>query len=91
VTYLDVMIPALIDPSLAPSGEHIVILTTGPLAPNAAQTPPETSNWRSECWSWQRMSCPPYTTTSLRRTNAVYGWELSPRQVGMKRLPQRTR
>ncbi len=105
VSYLDVMIPTLIDPALAPAGEHIVILTTGPLARTAA-----TDGARDEQMAERMLELAEQVLPGLRdhithvvsdksgrgqryplrRTNAIYGWELSPRQVGVKRLPQRT-
>ncbi len=94
--WLSVTIPTLADPSLAPTGEHLMILTT--LLPYAAH------DWRAGSqWMVDRMidragehfrglrdsmlfaeGASPRTMERYTRNcdGALYGWELSPSQVG---------
>ncbi len=105
VTYLDVMIPTLIDPALAPPGEHIVMLGTYPLPKDAAADAAADEQRAEEMLELAEHVLPglrdhithvgsdkvgPGQRYPLRRANAVYGWEVSPHHVGLKRLPQRT-
>jgi prolycopene isomerase len=98
-------VPTLADPSLAPIGQHLVVLTT--LVPYAAPR-----GWRDEKPRLARHllglaetrvsglreslrfeeSASPRTMERYTRASdgAIYGFELSPRQVGTGRLPQRT-
>lgn len=103
--WMSMTVPTLLDPSLAPAGEHVVVLTT--LMPHDAVT-----NWRSE--KKRRVDCmleqaevrvpglaqhlrfaeggTPRTMERYTRNTAgaVYGWELSPSQVGPGRLAEVT-
>lgn len=103
--WLSMTVPTLLDPSLAPAGEHIVVLTT--LMPYDASP-----NWRAEkAERTERMLAQaerrvPGLTSHIRfaeggtpRTmerytrntdGAIYGWELSPAQVGPGRLAETT-
>lgn len=99
--WLSMTVPTLLDPSLAPAGEHTVVLTT--LMPYDA-----VSNWRAEKGAGvQRMleqverripgfaehvcfaeGGTPRTMERYTRNTAgaIYGWELSPAQMGPGRL-----
>ncbi|MFN2426355.1 MAG: phytoene desaturase family protein [Candidatus Binatia bacterium] len=99
--WLSMTVPTLLDPSLAPAGQHAVVLTT--LMPYDAS-----SNWRTEKKrSVERMigqvearvpgfashirfaeGGTPRTMERYTRNTAgsIYGWELSPGQVGPGRL-----
>lgn len=99
--WLSMTVPTLLDPRLAPEGQHIVVLTT--LMPYDA-----VANWRAEKKRGvermleQAERRVPGLVRSLRfaeggtpRTmerytrntdGAIYGWELSPAQVGPGRL-----
>ncbi len=100
--WLSMTVPSLLDQSLAPDGQNVVVLTT--LMPQEAAV-----NWRAEKKRIvERMLAQaevrvPGLTANLRfaegatpRTmerytrntgGAIYGWELSPAQVGPGRLP----
>jgi len=99
--WLSVTIPTLADPSLAPDGEQLMILTT--LLPYG-----DASHWRSnkpkmlerlldradECFNGLKESVVFAEAGSPRtmerytrnRDGAIYGWEISPSQVGPGRL-----
>ena len=99
--WLSVTIPTLADPSLAPRGEHLMILTT--LLPYG-----DASRWRSSkaqmlqrlidradaCFNGLRQRVVFAEAGSPRtmerytrnRDGALYGWEISPSQVGPGRL-----
>ena len=103
--WLSMTVPSLLDPSLAPEGQHVVVLTT--LMPYDAA-----ANWRAakkrgvERMLEQAEVRVPGLVRHLRfseggtpRTmerytrntaGAIYGWELSPAQVGPGRLPELT-
>ncbi len=102
VTWLDLLIPTLADPTLAPTGEHIVILLTGPASNTpttsdqvvaermlelAEQVLPGLRNHITHVAGRQAGREDSYP---LHRTNAVYGWEVSPANAANNRLPQRT-
>ena len=100
-----VTIPTLVDPSLAPPREHLVILTT--LIPYDVGV-----SWRREKARYAELllneieavipgfrdhitfaeGASPRTMEryTLNLTGAVYGWEVSPEQVGPKRLGHQT-
>jgi prolycopene isomerase len=104
-SWLSVTVPTLADPSLAPAGEHLLILTT--LLPYGAQ-----SRWRTgkdrltgrllemagrhfpglgERLEFVESGTPRTLERYTRNTGgALYGWELSPAQVGSGRLPGAT-
>lgn len=105
ITWLSITAPTLVDPELAPSGQHLLMLTT--LLPYQAAE------------SWQRVK-PVYIdtmvqiaghyiprleehilfieggspATMLRYTHnhqgAAYGWDVSPNQVGPARIPNQS-
>jgi prolycopene isomerase len=99
--WLSVTVPTLVDPSLAPAGEHLIVLTT--LIPYAAQ-----GDWRRskerltaallemadrhfpglcERLTFVESGTPRTLERYTRNTaGALYGWELSPAQVGSGRL-----
>src|SRR5207253_6173247 len=99
--WLSMTVPSLLDASLAPDGQNVIVLTT--LMPQAAA-----ANWRTEKKRIvERMLAQaelrvPRLAASLRfaegatpRTmerytrntgGAIYGWELTPAQVGPGRL-----
>lgn len=98
-------IPTLVDPSLAPPREHLVILTT--LIPYDVGV-----SWRWEKARYAELllneieavipgfrdhitfaeGASPRTMEryTLNLTGAIYGWEVSPKQVGPKRLGHQT-
>lgn len=100
-----VTVPTLIDPSLAPPGEHVVTTTT--LIPYAIG-----ASWRQKKARYAELllneieavfpslrdhitfaeGASPRTMEryTLNLTGAIYGWEVSPEQVGRKRLQQQT-
>ncbi|MBI3989036.1 MAG: NAD(P)/FAD-dependent oxidoreductase [candidate division NC10 bacterium] len=102
---IGISVPTLIDPSLAPPGEHLVIVTT--LIPYGIG-----ASWRREKARYAEMlldeleavfpgfrdhitfaeGASPRTMEryTLNLTGAIYGWEVSPDQVGRKRLPHHT-
>jgi phytoene dehydrogenase-like protein len=103
VTYIDVMIPTLADPSLAPPGEHIVIVQTVPFSPTADSSADARVAERMLELAEQVIpglrdhithTAPAATDGdhrgALHRTRTIYGWEMSPRYSGVKRLPPRT-
>jgi len=104
-SWISMTVPTMVDASLAPSGQHAIVLTT--LMPYAAARV-----WREdkprhvERMLAQAEVRVPGLTAHLRfaeggtpRTmerytrntaGAIYGWELTPRQVGLGRLPNVT-
>lgn len=100
-----VTVPTLIDPSLAPAGQHLIIVTT--LIPYEIG-----SSWREEKTRYAQSlmdeleklfpglrnhitfaeSATPRTMEryTLNLTGAIYGWEVSPEQVGRGRLSHKT-
>ena len=100
-SWLSVTVPTLADPSLAPAGQHLFILTT--LVPYGAE-----SRWRAsknrltdrllemagrhfrglgESLAFVESGTPRTLERYTRNTDgALYGWELSPAQVGSGRL-----
>jgi prolycopene isomerase len=103
-SWVSVTAPSRLDPGLAPSGEHLYVLTT--LVPFAAST-----DWRrgkgpltEHVLALAERHVPglrdgltfieagtPRTMERYTRNQAgaIYGWELSPDQVGPGRLPSR--
>ncbi len=102
---LSISVPTLVDPSLAPIGEHIITATT--LIPYDLG-----ASWRTEKARYaDRLlaeleavfpsvrghitfaeGASPRTMEryTLNLTGAIYGWEVSPNQVGRRRLPHTT-
>ena len=102
---LSISVPTLVDPSLAPAGEHVIIATT--LIPYDLG-----ASWRTEKVRYaERLleeleavfpglrghvtfaeGASPRTMEryTLNLTGAIYGWEVSPKQVGRGRLPHKT-
>jgi prolycopene isomerase len=103
--WLSVTIPTLADPSLAPEGEQLMILTT--LLPyrearewrsNKAQMLERLVDRADECFNGLKESVvfaeggSPRTMERYTRNRggALYGWEISPSQVGPGRLANDT-
>jgi prolycopene isomerase len=102
---LSISVPTLIDPSLAPSGEHLISATT--LIPYDLG-----ASWRTEKGRYANRlleeleavfpgvrghvtfaeGASPRTMEryTLNLTGAIYGWEVSPKQVGRGRLAHKT-
>ncbi len=98
---IGISIPTLVDPSLAPAGQHLVIVTT--LIPYEIG-----SSWRREKDRYSELllreleavlpglrghitfaeGASPRTMEryTLNLTGSIYGWEVSPEQVGRNRL-----
>ena len=104
-TWLTITAPTISDPSLAPTGEHLLILTT--LVPNSATQPWERDKAREvhamltvaereipDLRNHIRFAegATPRTMERYTRNTAgaIYGWALSPQQVGPARPSQRT-
>ncbi len=102
---IDMLIPSLTDPSLAPSGEQIVILKA--LAPGglAQMAPAERDRLAEGLLELAEQALPglrqhvthihgvePGTTVQfpLDQLGPMYGWAVSPKQALAERLPQRT-
>lgn len=105
VSWISITIPTLHDPGLAPSGEHIVMLTT--LLPFEL-----CADWSGEKDRYQRRmlqlankvipgldehlryveSGSPATMLryTLNYQGSAYGWDVSPQQVGALRIPQQS-
>jgi len=102
VTYVDVMIPTLVDPGLAPPGEHVVIVQTVPFTLTADRgTDEQVAERMLELAEQVIPGLRQHITHTLPGANGdhrrrlhhirtVYGWEMSPRYSGVKRLPPRT-
>ncbi len=104
VDAVDVMIPTLADPSLAPSGEHLVIVQT--LLPRGTSDSlrdghglPERMLELTECvlpglggsiTGVGRVGTSQEERLPLNRLEAMYGWELSPEHAGRRRPTQHT-
>ena len=102
---LSISVPTLLDPSLAPVGEHLITATT--LIPYDLG-----ASWRTDKARYaDRLleeleaifpgvrrhitfaeGASPRTMEryTLNLTGAIYGWEVSPKQVGRRRLPHET-
>ncbi len=102
---LGITVPTLVDQSLAPQGQHLVIVTT--LIPYEIG-----ASWRREKARYSELllgeieavfpnlrghitfaeGASPRTMEryTLNLTGAIYGWEVSPGQVGRKRLAHET-
>ena len=103
VTYVDMMIPTLVDPGLAPPGEHVVIVQTVPFTPTvdrssdgqvaeqmlelAEQVVP---GLRQHITHTLPAGADGDHRRALHHIKTVYGWEMSPSYSGVKRLPPRT-
>lgn len=105
VTWLSITVPTMLDPSLAPKGEHLILLTA--LMPFDA-----VSSWHEAKPRYQHAmvdladhylpglkdhilfveSGSPTTMEryTLNTNGAAYGWELTPEQVGANRLTHHT-
>ena len=102
---LGVDIPTLIDPSLAPPGEHIIIATS--LIPYEVE-----GSWREKKAQYSELIVKELETLfpglrehtlfaegasprtmeryTLNLSGAIYGWEPTPAQVGLGRMPHET-
>ncbi len=98
-------VPTVIDPSLAPPGEHLVIASS--LMPYRMSRPwaeeeeryadlmlgeiePHLPGIRDHVLCRAVVSPATRHRLTLNRQGALYGWALTPKQVGFGRLPQRT-
>lgn len=104
VTGIQMVIPTLTDPSLAPPGEHIVHLST--IAPaEVAELSSHSDRTAERMLVLAERVLPglrdqltyvegagPEATVQfpLHRLGPIYGWAVSPEQAAIKRLPQRT-
>jgi prolycopene isomerase len=91
-------VPSLADPSLAPAGEHILTLTT--LAPIDADKDAVAdrmlSHFEASLFPGLRDSLTFYEVAGPRdiqrllggHEGAIYGWAMTPGQIGSKRLPR---
>jgi prolycopene isomerase len=102
---ISVRVPTLIDPSLAPPGQHVIILKA--IAPRAADAmpPAEQDRFATRMLELAEDVLPglrgrltyvegagPGTAARfpLHRLGPIYGWAVGPQQAGVRRLPQRT-
>jgi prolycopene isomerase len=104
VRWVTVLVPPLTDPSLAPAGEHIVIIKA--IAPRRADGSSSTddSGLAEPMLELAERALPGLrrhvtyavgTTDEQRsipvhRLGPIYGWAASPAQAGVRRLPHRT-
>jgi prolycopene isomerase len=104
VNVVDVMVPTLVDPSLAPSGEHLVIVQT--LLPSGTSDSLRDGHGLSErmlelaecvlpglggrITGVGRVGASQEESLPLNRLEAMYGWELSPEHAGRRRPTQHT-
>jgi prolycopene isomerase len=102
VTNLSILIPTLADPTLAPPGEHLVILQT--VAADQAGLGAHDDAYRVDrMLELAEQVLPglrqhltyldqvgPDATTSLHHMGPIYGWAGSPQTTGMGRLAQHT-
>ena len=101
-SWLSVTVPTLVDPALAPPGEHLFVLTT-------LLSPDPTRSWRTgkqalvehmlegvevrfPGFRRQLRFCEGASPRTMERYTlnqggAIYGWDLAPDQVGPGRLP----
>jgi phytoene dehydrogenase-like protein len=97
-----VMIPTLADPSLAPSGEHVVIVQAL-LPPEASDSLDDDRRLGERMLELAEHVLPGLGGSltkvvgaarggaaglPVHRMEVMYGWELSPKQAGRRRLPQ---
>jgi phytoene desaturase len=99
-TWLTVTVPSLVDPRLAPSGEHLLVLTTlvrhdatdwrtakEPMTAHLVGLAGRVVPGLSEHLRFVEAASPRTMERYTRNSDgAVYGWELSPAQVGPGRL-----
>lgn len=105
LTGLSIVVPTLKDPSLAPAGEHLVILKA--MAPSPASRAGADDSYRADTMlelSQQVLPGLRQQLTYLDHVDAtaapsasplhligpIYGWAATPQQTGPRRLPQRT-
>lgn len=98
-------VPTLLDPSLAPPGEHLIILTS--LASYDIGEPWEAAKPRfteallreiealfpgiRDQLTFAEVATPPtFERYTLNSRGAIYGWEFTPQQSGSKRMPHQT-
>lgn len=96
---ISITIPTLTDPSLAPAGEHVVILTAFapaadvPEAEVAERVLQRAEHVLPELRDHLRMvvgAAPHASHLALHRVPAIYGWSVTPQQAGTRRLAQGT-
>jgi len=105
VSGIDMLIPSLTDPSLAPAGEHVVILKGGMPQRFEEMTPTEQDRFAELMLELAEQVLPNLRdhlthvegagsgTTArfpLHRLGPIYGWAFSPQQSAARRLSQRT-
>lgn len=104
LTWLSVTIPTLVDPSLAPIGNHIVMLTTM-ISYDAVHWPTAKAEFLEKTLNFANQKLPGLKEHSLlieagspmtleRYTSnfkgAAYGWDMTPEQTGANRLTNRS-
>ncbi len=102
---LSISVPTLVDSSLAPAGEHIITATTLIPYDLGASWRTEKARYadrlleeleavfpsvRSHITFAEGASPRTMERYTLNLTGAIYGWEVSPKQVGRRRLPHVT-
>lgn len=103
--WLSITVPTLADPGLAPAGEHLLVLTTllpyereegwklakDPMAEYMIEMAERRLSGLSQSLRFIEAATPRTLERYTRNSaGAIYGWELSPRQVGLGRLGVRT-
>jgi phytoene desaturase len=104
-SWFSLTVPTLSDPGLAPPGRHLMILTTlvsygsgrswregkAPLADHLLDLAERHVSGLRERICFQESATPRTMERYTRNTEgAIYGWEVSPAQVGPRRLGQAT-
>jgi prolycopene isomerase len=104
VTMVDVTIPSVTDESLAPAGEHVVVLSSA-LPGDTSDPPGGRSQFsgamldaaervlpglRDHITFVEAASDDVPEQFPLRRLGPIYGWAASPRQAGVRRLSNTT-
>jgi prolycopene isomerase len=104
-SWFSLTVPTLSDPGLAPAGRHLMILTTlvsygsgagwreakAPLADHLLDLAERHVSGLREQICFQESATPRTMERYTRNTDgAIYGWEVSPAQVGPRRLGQAT-
>jgi prolycopene isomerase len=103
IAWLSILIPTLKDPSLAPPGEHLVILKA--LQPDSSDGAAPDDPFAEEMLEFAEKVLPGLrqhlkfvhesasgtrSGSRLRSVGPIYGWATTPGQMGVRRLPQET-
>lgn len=104
LSWISITIPTLADPSLAPPGKHILMLTTL-VDYDSANWPSVKTEFLEKMLNFAELKMPglkehcvlveagsPYTLEryTLNAKGAAYGWEMTPEQSGANRLANRS-